>query len=100
MKFPSLLLVGVLCAGILSTGACPAALADGGRAPESRSVAAETIVPASPLAGTGEESLRYSLREEKSPEVQEFQGGDGVFIGGGFLVLVLIVVLIIVLMGD
>lgn len=100
MKIPSLLLVGVLCAGILSSGACPAAMADAGSAPESRSVAAESIVPASPMAGTMAEARAYELREEISPEVQDFKGGDGVFIGGGFILLVLIVVLIIVLMGD
>lgn len=100
MKLPSLLLGGVLCAGILTSGACPAAMADGGRAPESRSAAAETIVPPAPLAGTGAESLAYAQREERSPEVQEFQGGDGVFIGGGLILLVLIVVLLVVLLGD
>jgi len=100
MKLSSLLLGGLLCAGILFSGDCPTAMADAGRSAESRSVTAESSLPLAPQAGTDAEVLAYAQREEQSPEVQEFKGGDGVTIGGGVILLVLLIVLIIVLLGD
>jgi hypothetical protein len=100
MKLSSLLLGGVLCAGILFSGDCPTAMADAGGAAESRSATAETSLPLAPQAGTDAESLSYAQREEQSPEVQEFKGGEGIVIGGGLILLVLLVVLIVVLLRD
>ena len=96
MRFLSTLLCGVLAAGILFVGGPSEALA-GSRdvsTPQSASPDASTPVAAQP--GTSAEALEYELRESRSPEVQEFAGGE-VVIGVSVLVLVLVVLLVILL---
>ena len=100
MKFPSVILGGVLCAAMLFSGACPRALAGSGRTADPVSSSEGVQAPAAPQSGTDAEAQAYEQREEQSPEVQEFAGGDVVVVGGGFILLVVLVVLIVLLLSD
>ncbi|MCI0588148.1 MAG: hypothetical protein L0323_15060 [Planctomycetes bacterium] len=95
MRFLSMPLCVVLGAGILFTGGVSSALADSEEA-TAACPGADAPLPVAAQPGTHEEARAYEQREEQSPEVQEFAGGD-VYVGVslGFILLVLIIVLLL-----
>jgi len=100
MRIASMLLGGALCAGLLFSGACPTARADSGRDAIVRSAPEERAAPAVAQPGTGAEDAAYGQREEQSPQVQDFAGGEVVIIGGGIILLVVVIILLFVLLSN
>jgi hypothetical protein len=76
----------------------PTATSPAGRtapsAPVTPSAPASPAASATALAGQIES---YAQRERQAPNLQNFKGGVGVYIGGSALVLVLLIILLLVL---
>jgi hypothetical protein len=46
---------------------------------------------------TSSETNAYAAREAAAPELAQFQGGNGVYIGGGLVTVLLIILLIVII---
>jgi hypothetical protein len=81
----------------------PRAVADVSAAPPSVpavTASAVAISSPSPRPGSDAEAQDYALREEASPEAQEFTGGETVVISVSLLAILLVVLIVILLSRD
>ena len=76
-----------------------AAWADAPNSGDRSSIAEEAYAPLAALPGTPLETRDYEQREARSPEVQDFKGGD-VVVGVGVVTLLLIVLIVYLLVRE
>ena len=91
------LLVGAL---LLAFGLAPslarAGTIDAPRTPLAQA-AGELPVRPTPVSAAAGSVGDYAAREAAAPELGNFKGGSGIYIGGGTLVVVLLIVIIVLL---
>lgn len=95
----------VVVAALLAAWSFPAAAAtnpiggqSSGRAPASALVESSGAGSASRTTPASDQAQRYADREQQTPDLKNFQGGEGyVYIGGSVLTVALLILLILIL---
>jgi hypothetical protein len=68
-------------------------------APTAAQTSSTSTGRATRTAASADEAQGYAAREQKSPGVQDFQGGDAyIYLGGGVLTAALIILLILIIL--
>lgn len=102
MNFDSLrkYIAATLLAVLLIGSSAGSARAAGATLPQSTPPAA--VEPSGTAQTTSVETSRaaegYAQRESRSPQAADFKGGEGIYIGGSAVALVLLIVILVILL--